>query len=209
MGKVHIFDHPLIHHKVSYLRDKNTTSREFRSIVEELALLMAYEVTADLKTYEVDVETPLATAHCQRVEEENIVIIPILRAGLGMTSGFQRLLPSAKVGHIGMARNEETHEPDVYYYRMPEGIENAICIVVDPMLATGGSARDSIDFLKKNGVKNIKFVGLVAADRGIETLQTSHPDVDIYVAERDAELNDKAYITPGLGDAGDRIFGTC
>lgn len=208
MGKVHIFDHPLIRHKVSYLRDKNTPCAQFRAGVKEVALLMAYEVTNDLETYSIDIETPIATAHCERVEEEKIVIVPILRAGLGMVEGFQMLLPNAKVGHIGMARDEETHIPEAYYYKMPKGIEDAICIVVDPMLATGGSAKDAIDFLKKSGAKNIKFVGMLAADQGIKTLQESHPDVDIYIAQRDAVLNENAYIVPGLGDAGDRIFGT-
>lgn len=208
MENVHIFEHPLIQHKVSYLRDKNTSSREFRSLVKELALLMAYEVTNDLPTRSLDVETPLATAHCHRVDESNIAIIPILRAGLGMIEGFQLLLPSARVGHIGLARNEETLEPEAYYHKLPSDIDKAICIVVDPMLATGGSAVDAINFLKKNGATRIKFVGLLGADPGIKRLNEAHPDVPIYLADRDHELNASAYIVPGLGDAGDRIFGT-
>lgn len=208
MENVHIFDHPLIRHKVSFLRDKTTNFREFRSLVKELALLMAYEVTNDLPTRDIDVETPLATARCQQVDEANVIIIPILRAGLGMIEGFQILLPNARVGHIGLARNETTLEPEAYYYKLPANIDQAICIVVDPMLATGGSAVDAINFLKKNGAQHIKFVGLLGADDGIKRLNQAHPDVPIYLADRDKELNANGYIIPGLGDAGDRIFGT-
>lgn len=208
MERLHIFDHPLIHHKISYLRDKNTKSSDFRNIVEELALLMAFEVLSDLPTYTVSVETPLAVAECQRVREEGVVIVPILRAGLGMVPGFQKLLPFARVGHIGLARNEVTHEPEAYYYKMPPGAEDATVIVVDPMLATGGSACDAIAHLKEQGMHTIKFVCLIASKEGIARLQSEHPDVDIYAAECDPELNANAYIVPGLGDAGDRIFGT-
>ena len=208
MIRVHIFDHPLIHHKISYLRAKETTCADFRNLVEELSTLMAFEVLADVPTYEIDVETPLATAHCRRVAENELVIVPILRAGLGMVPGFQRLLPFARVGHIGMARNEETHEPEDYYYKMPPGVEKATVIVVDPMLATGGSACDAIATLKARGVSKLKFVCLIASREGIDRLSREHPDVDIYAGECDPTLNSDAYIVPGLGDAGDRIFGT-
>ena len=208
MDRVHIFDHPMIHHKISYLRDKTTSTADFRNLVEELALLMAFEVLADVPTYATDVETPLATAQCQRVAEDGLVIVPILRAGLGMVPGFQKLLPFVRVGHIGLARNEETHEPEAYYYKMPPDVENATVIVVDPMLATGGSACDAIATLKAHGVTRFKFVCLIASEAGIARLAAEHPDVEIYAAECDPTLNDNAYIVPGLGDAGDRIFGT-
>lgn len=208
MNRVHIFDHPLIHHKISYLRDKATSCADFRSLVEELSLLMAFEVLADVPTYDVSVETPLATAHCRRIHDDALVIVPILRAGLGMVPGFQRLLPFARVGHIGLARNEETHQPEPYYYKMPPGVEDATVIVVDPMLATGGSACDAIATLKARGVTRLKFVCLIASREGIDRLASAHPDVDIYAGECDPTLNANAYIVPGLGDAGDRIFGT-
>lgn len=208
MENVHIFDHPLIHHKISYLRDKTTSSADFRNLVEELSLLMAFEVLADVPTYEVQVETPLAVADCHRVEETGLVIVPILRAGLGMVPGFQKLLPFVRVGHIGLARNEETHEPEAYYYKMPPRAEEATIIVVDPMLATGGSACDAIATLKRHGMRRFKFVCLIASEEGIRRLHSEHPDVAIYAAECDPQLNDRAYIVPGLGDAGDRIFGT-
>lgn len=208
MDRVHIFDHPMIHHKISYLRDKTTSTADFRNLVEELALLMAFEVLADVPTYDAEVETPLATAHCRRVAEDGLVIVPILRAGLGMVPGFQKLLPFVRVGHIGLARNEETHEPEAYYYKMPPGVEDATVIVVDPMLATGGSACDAIATLKAHGVTRFKFVCLIASEAGIARLSAKHPDVEIYAAECDPVLNDDAYIVPGLGDAGDRIFGT-
>ena len=208
MENVHIFDHPLIGHKISYLRDKNTDTAKFRSVVEEVSMLMAYEVLRDLPTQTVDVETPLATAHCQRVDTHSLIIVPILRAGLGMVAGFEKLLPFVRIGHVGMERNEDTHEPSVYYYKMPRDIDKASIIVVDPMLATGGSATDTITYLKKNGAKNIKFVCLIAVEEGLQKLHTAHPDVQIYVAQKDPILNDNAYIVPGVGDAGDRIFGT-
>lgn len=207
-GHVHIFDHPLIRHKVRILRDKRTTSRDFRSTVRELALLMAYEVTNDLPTKTVNIETPMAPTQGEAVDENRIAIIPILRAGLGMIEGFQMLLPNARVGHIGLSRNEETLEPEAYYHKLPADIDQFTCIVVDPMLATGGSAIDAVSFLKKEGAKTIKFVGLLGADEGIHRLSETHPDVPIYLAARDAKLNDNGYIIPGLGDAGDRIFGT-
>lgn len=208
MDRVHIFDHPMIHHKISYLRDKTTSTADFRNLVEELALLMAFEVLADVPTYDAEVETPLATAHCRRIAEDGLVIVPILRAGLGMVPGFQKLLPFVRVGHIGLARNEETHEPEAYYYKMPPGVEDATVIIVDPMLATGGSACDAIATLKAHGVTRFKFVCLIASEAGIARLSAEHPDVEIYAAECDLVLNDDAYIVPGLGDAGDRIFGT-
>lgn len=207
-GHVHIFDHPLIRHKVTILRNRDTSSREFRSTVQELALLMAYEVTNDLPTEGVEIQTPMAPCQGEAVDEAKIAIIPILRAGLGMIEGFQMLLPNARVGHIGLSRNEETLEPEAYYHKLPADIDQSICIVVDPMLATGGSAIDAVSFLKKEGAKNIKFVGLLGANEGIQKLSETHPDVPIYLAARDASLNEAGYIVPGLGDAGDRIFGT-
>lgn len=208
MSKVHIFDHPLIGHKVASLRDKNTKSADFRQRVKELAMLMAYEVTNDLKTKTVEIETPLEKTKCEVVDEHNIIIVPILRAGLGMIEGLQSLLPNARVGHIGLARNEETLKPEAYYAKLPSDIANAVCIVVDPMLATGGSAVDAISYLKEQGAKEIKFVGLLGADRGIAFLEENHPEVPIYLAAKDSVLNENGYIMPGLGDAGDRIFGT-
>ncbi len=208
MSFVHVFDHPLMHHKLSYLRDQNTPPHVFREIVKELAMLMAYEVTSDLETQACDVETPLAIASCQRLDETQVIIVPILRAGLGMVDGFHLLLPAARVGHIGMSRNEETLIPEAYYHKLPPGIEEAITIVVDPMLATGGSAVDAIDFLKKQGATNIKFAGIIGTDVGIKRLTEAHPDVSVYLAEKDPILNEHGYIVPGLGDAGDRIFGT-
>lgn len=208
MEGVHIFDHPLIQHKISYLRDKETNTAQFRALVEEVSLLMAYEVLRDLPTEAVQVETPIAMADCQRIATEDIIIVPILRAGLGMVSGFEKLLPFVRIGHIGLERNEVTHEPRAYYYKMPKGLDKATVIVVDPMLATGGSACDAIAHLKENGAKNIKFVCLLAAEPGLQKLHESHPEVQIYAAQRDPVLNEDAYIVPGLGDAGDRIFGT-
>ena len=208
MEGVHIFDHPLIQHKISYLRDKDTNTAQFRALVEEVSLLMAYEVLRDLPTESVKVETPIAMADCQRIATEDVIIVPILRAGLGMVSGFEKLLPFVRIGHIGLERNEVTHEPRAYYYKMPKGLDQATVIVVDPMLATGGSACDAIAHLKENGAQNIKFVCLLAAEQGLQKLHESHPDVQIYAAQRDPVLNEDAYIVPGLGDAGDRIFGT-
>lgn len=207
-SNVTILEHPLIQHKMSFLRDKHTAAKEFRELVEEVALLLAYEVTRNLPVYSVEVETPLEMAKCQRIHSENIAVVPILRAGLGMTGGFQKLLPAAKVGHLGMYRNEETLEPVAYFAKLPEGIADMQVIVVDPMLATGGSGSAALTYLKKNGVKQLKYVSIIAAPVGIETLQAAHPDVEVYVAQLDDKLNENGYIIPGLGDAGDRIFGT-
>ena len=208
MENVHIFDHPLIHHKISYLRDARTSTADFRAIVEELAMLMAFEVLSDLETYDVDVQTPLATAHCRRVDDERIVIVPILRAGLGMVPGFQKLLPFVRVGHIGLERDETTHEPHAYYYKMPPESEAAQIIVVDPMLATGGSAIAALGYLRRQGVERIKLAVLVAAPEGLRAVLEADSDVHVFTCAVDEGLNEQAYILPGLGDAGDRIFGT-
>ena len=203
-----VFDHPLIKHKIAILRNKNTSMKEFRELVEEITLVMSYEAFRDAPMHKVMVETPLETCEQEMVDERSIAIVPILRAGLGMVPGFQKLLPFVRVGHIGLARNEETHEPEAYYYKMPPGVEDATVIVVDPMLATGGSACDAIATLKAHGVTRSKFVCLIASEAGIARLSAEHPDVEIYAAECDPVLNDAAYIVPGLADAGDRIFGT-
>ena len=195
MSVVEIVDHPLIQHKISLLRDRNTGTKEFRDLVSEIAMLLCYEATRDLPTEEVEVETPVA-------------LVPILRAGLGMVDGMLNLIPAAKVGHIGMYRNEETLEPVEYYCKLPSDINEREVFVLDPMLATGGSSCDAIAQIKKRGAKHIKFIGLVAAPQGLKALHEAHPDVDIYVGALDEKLNDNGYIVPGLGDAGDRIFGT-
>lgn len=208
VNQVTILEHPLIKHKVSLLRDKTTSTKEFRELVKEVALLLAYEVTRNLPTRTVQVETPLQTTECERIDCEQIAIVPILRAGLGMVDGFLSLMPAAKVGHLGMYRNEETLEPVPYYAKLPQGIADMQAIIVDPMLATGGSGSAAITYLRQQGVKNIKFVALIAAPVGVETLQAAHPDVEIYIAQLDDRLNESGYILPGLGDAGDRIFGT-
>ena len=208
MSKVCIFDHPLIQHKLSVLRDKNTSSKEFRELISEIAMLMCYEATRDLPLEEVTVETPVATAVCHRLAGKKLAIVPILRAGLGMVDGMVSLIPNAKVGHIGLFRDPETHEPVKYYYKMPADIAERDIIVVDPMLATGGSASAAIQFLKEDGVKHIKLMCIIGCPEGIARIQADHPDVDIYVAACDERLNEHAYIVPGLGDAGDRIFGT-
>ncbi len=208
MSKLHVFDHPLITHKLSIMRRTETGSKDFRELLNEIAMLMGYEVTRDLPTEEYTIETPLEKMQGKRIAGEKFAIVPILRAGLGMVDGLLTLFPVAKVGHIGLYRDPETHLPVEYYCKLPENIESRIVIVVDPMLATGGSAIDAIKLLKDKGVTNIKFMCLVAAPEGVEALQTSHPDVDIYIAALDRELNDHKYILPGLGDAGDRIFGT-
>jgi len=206
--KVFIFDHPLIQHKISLLRDKNTSTKEFRELVSEIAMLMAYEVTRDLPLKEVDIETPVAVAKSNVLAGKKIAIVPILRAGLGMVDGMLNLIPMAKVGHIGLYRDPETLEPVEYYCKMPEDVTEREVVVLDPMLATGGSAAAAVDFLKKKGIKNIKFMCLIAAPDGISRLSEAHPDVPIFCAAKDPELNDHAYIVPGLGDAGDRLFGT-
>ena len=208
MSKVMVFTHPLIQHKVSILRDENTSVKLFRELVGEIAQLMCYEVTRDLPLEPVAVQTPLAVANCHRIAGKKLAIVPILRAGLGMVDGMMAMIPNAKVGHIGLFRDHETLEPVKYYFKMPADITERDVIVVDPMLATGGSAVAAVQFLKDEGVQNIKFMCLIAAPEGVEAMQQAHPDVDIFVAALDDCLNEKGYILPGLGDAGDRIFGT-
>ena len=205
---VTIFDHPLIQHKLSILRDKRTSSKDFRDLVSEIAMLMCYEATRDLPLEEVDVKTPVAVARCRRISGKKMAIVPILRAGLGMVDGMMRMVPSCKVGHVGLFRDPETKEPVKYYYKMPADITERDVIVVDPMLATGGSASAAIQFLKDDGVKHIKLMSIIGAPEGVARMQKDHPDVDIFVAALDDHLNENAYIVPGLGDAGDRIFGT-
>ncbi|SEW06924.1 uracil phosphoribosyltransferase [Ruminococcaceae bacterium KH2T8] len=205
---VFVFDHPLIQHKVSLLRDKNTSTKEFRELVSEIAMLMAYEVTRDLPMKEVEIETPVATAKVKMLAGKDIAIVPILRAGLGMVDGMVELIPNVRVGHIGLYRDPVTVEPVEYYCKLPEDIAEREVILLDPMLATGGSASAAITFLKKRGIENIKFMCLIAAPEGINRVVTDHPDVRIFCAARDEKLNDHSYIVPGLGDAGDRLFGT-
>ena len=205
---VHILDHPLIRHKVAIIRNKNTDTKQFREVIGEIATLMAYESFKDVPTQEIEVETPLETVKQTIVKENSVAIVPILRAGLGMVDGVLSLFPAAKVGHIGLYRDEETLEPQEYYCKLPKGIEDKVVMVVDPMLATGGSAIAAIDQLKKRGLKNLRFMCLVAAPEGVEKLNAAHPDVPIYTVVLDDHLNEHGYIVPGLGDAGDRIFGT-
>lgn len=206
---VTIFDHPLIHHKVAILRDEKTSMKEFRELVEEITTLMTYESLKEgVPTTEVEVKTPLETCTQRMVKDNAIVIVPILRAGLGMVNGIHVLFPSAKVGHIGMYRNEETLEPCEYYCKLPQGIEDKLVLLVDPMLATGGSACDAINLLKRHGCKHIKFMAIIGAPEGVSKVAEAHPDVDIYVSTLDRCLNENGYILPGLGDAGDRLFGT-
>ncbi|MBE5786055.1 MAG: uracil phosphoribosyltransferase [Clostridiales bacterium] len=208
MSKVHIFDHPLIQHKLSIMRDKNTGCKEFRELLDEISMLMVYEVTRDLPIQEVEIETPIQPMKTGMLAGKPIGIIPILRAGLGMVDGIMQLIPNAKVGHIGLYRDPQTLEPVEYYCKLPEDAEHRELFVLDPMLATGGSAAAAIGFLKKRGCHNIRLVNLIAAPEGIKRVQEEHPDVDIYVAACDEKLNDHGYIVPGLGDAGDRLFGT-
>lgn len=208
MGNVMITDHPLIQHKLSIIRDKDTSSKDFRTIIGEIAMLMTYEATRDLPLAEVKVETPVAVASTKKLAGKKLAIIPILRAGLGMVDGVLNMIPSARVGHIGLYRDPETLQPVEYYCKLPADIGEREVIVVDPMLATGGSAIDAITQIKKRNPKNIKFMCTIAAPEGIEALSKAHPDVDIYCAACDEKLNDHGYIVPGLGDAGDRIFGT-
>lgn len=204
-----IFDHPLIKHKIAILRNEQTSMKEFRELVEEITTLMTYESLKDgVYTTEVDVKTPLETCKQQVVKDDSIAIVPILRAGLGMVNGVHVLFPLAKVGHIGMYRNEETLEPCEYYCKLPDGIEDKLVLLVDPMLATGGSACDAINLLKKRGCKHIKFMAIIGAPEGVTKVAEAHPDVDIYVSTLDRCLNENGYILPGLGDAGDRLFGT-
>lgn len=208
MSKVVVFDHPLIIHKVSIMRDKNTTNKDFRELLEEISMLMTYEVTRDLPLVDVEIETPICKTTQKILGGRQIGVVPILRAGLGMVSGVLKIVPAAKVGHIGCYRDEVTCQPVKYYCKLPVDAEEREILVVDPMLATGGSAIMAINFIKEAGVKNIKFMCLIASPEGIESLQKAHPDVDIYIAQKDETLNERKYIIPGLGDAGDRIFGT-
>ncbi|MDD6154300.1 MAG: uracil phosphoribosyltransferase [Eubacteriales bacterium] len=208
MAKIYVFDHPLIQHKVSLMRDKNTTTKEFRELAKEVAVLMGFEATRDLPLKEVEIETPICKAKVNMLAGEDIAIVPILRAGLGFVDGMLTLYPNAKVGHIGMYRDPETHEPVEYYCKLPNDIDKRRIFVVDPMLATGGSAVDALDAIKKRGGKHITFMCLIAAPEGIKALSEAHPDVDIYIAAKDEHLNEDAYIVPGLGDAGDRLYGT-
>lgn len=205
---VMIFDHPLIQHKISLMRDKHTTTKEFRELASEVAMLMAYEVTRDLPLREVEIETPIAVARTKVLDGKKVAIVPILRAGLGMVDGMLNLMPMAKVGHIGLYRDPETLKPVEYYCKLPDDVANRDVILMDPMLATGGSAVAAVDFLKERGITSIKFMCLIAATEGVAALHGAHPDVPIFCAALDQKLNDHAYIVPGLGDAGDRIFGT-
>lgn len=208
MGKLYTFDHPLIQHKLTHIRDEKTGTKEFRELVEEVAMLMAYEITRDLPLQETVVKTPVAEAKTKIIAGKKLGLVPILRAGLGMVDGILKLIPAAKVGHIGLYRDPESLQPVEYYIKLPTDVEERDLIVIDPMLATGGSAVAAIEFLKKRNVKNIKLMCLIAAPEGIAAMQKAHPDVEIYVAAVDEQLNDHGYIVPGLGDAGDRLFGT-
>jgi uracil phosphoribosyltransferase len=208
MSNITITNHPLIQHKLSILRDKNTASKEFRALIGEIAMLMCYEATRDLELKEVEVETPVAVAKVKKLSGKKLAIVPILRAGLGMVDGMTTLIPSARVGHIGLYRDPESLQPVEYYCKLPHDIGERDVIVVDPMCATGGSAIDAITQIKKRGPKNIKFMCTIAAPEGLKALSEAHPDVDIYAAALDDHLNEHGYIVPGLGDAGDRIFGT-
>ena len=205
---VFVFDHPLIKHKIAILREKNTGMKEFRELVEEITTVMTYESMRDVELVPVRVETPLEVTTQYKVREESVAIVPILRAGLGMVNGVHKVFPTARVGHIGMYRDEQTFEPKEYYCKLPDGIENKTVILVDPMLATGGSAVDALDALKKRGCKNIKFMAIIGAPEGIKKVAEAHPDVTVYVSTLDRCLNENKYILPGLGDAGDRLFGT-
>ena len=208
MAKVCVLDHPLIQHKLAILRSKETSVKEFRELVGEIAGLMCYEATRNLPVKEVKVETPITTATCHMLAGKKMAIVPILRAGLGMVDSMVSLIPSAKIGHIGLYRDPETHKPVEYYCKLPDDIGNRQVFVVDPMLATGGSAIAAIDFLKQHGCKNIIMMNIIGAPEGVEAVTNAHPDVDVYLAALDERLNENAYIVPGLGDAGDRIFGT-
>ena len=208
MSELHVVDHPLITHKLSIMRSKRTGSKDFRELLNEIAMLMGYELTRDLPLEEVTIETPLTKMQAKMIAGKKLAIIPILRAGLGMVDGLLSLIPVAKVGHIGLYRDPDTHQPVEYYCKLPFDIEERICILVDPMLATGGSSSDALRMLKEKGCRNIRLMCLVAAPEGVAKVMADHPDVDIYTASLDECLNDHAYIVPGLGDAGDRIFGT-
>ena len=208
MATVHVLDHPLIHHKLAVLRNKETPVKEFRELISEISGLMCYEATRNLPMQEVEVETPVAVAKCKMLAGKKLAIVPVLRAGLGMVDSMVDLIPSAKIGHIGLYRDPETHKPVEYYCKLPDDIANRQVYVVDPMLATGGSAVAAIDFLKQHGCKNIIMMNVIGCPEGVKAVQEAHPDVEIYLAALDEKLNDHAYIVPGLGDAGDRIFGT-
>ena len=208
MDKVYIMDHPLIQHKITEIRDKNTGTNEFRSCIEEIATLMGYEALRDLPLEDVEIETPIEKCKSPRIAGKKLAIVPILRAGLGMVSGMLALVPTAKVGHIGLYRDPDTHEPHEYYCKLPKPIELRTIVVLDPMLATGGSSVEAVNFIKEHGGKNIKFMCIIAAPEGIKRLHEAHPDIQIYVGHVDRCLNENAYICPGLGDDGDRIFGT-
>ncbi len=208
MSTLHIIDHPLIQHKLTIMRDKNTGTKDFRILLNEISMLMGYEITRDLPLHDIQIETPICEMTGKFIDGKKVAIVPVLRAGLGMVDGLLSLMPVAKVGHIGLYRDEETHVPVEYYCKLPFDIEQRMVIITDPMLATGGSASDAITKIKERGVNNIKLMCLVAAPEGVAKVQADHPDVDIYVAALDEKLNENAYIVPGLGDAGDRIFGT-
>ncbi|QTN00865.1 uracil phosphoribosyltransferase [Sediminibacillus dalangtanensis] len=208
MGNVYVLDHPLIQHKLTYIRKNSTGTKEFRELVDEVAGLMAFEITRDLPVEEITIDTPVTKAKAKTLSGKKIGLVPILRAGLGMVDGILRLIPAAKVGHVGLYRDPETLKPVEYYIKLPSDIEERELIVIDPMLATGGSANDAIHSLKKRGAKNIKLMCLIAAPEGVEVIKQEHPDVDIYLAALDEKLDEKGYIVPGLGDAGDRLFGT-
>lgn len=208
MGKLHILDHPLIQHKLTYIRDVNTGTKQFRELVNEVSMLMGFEITRNLPLKDTEVQTPIIEAKAQVLTGKKIGLIPILRAGLGMVDGMLQLLPAARVGHIGLYRDPETLQPVEYYIKLPSDISERMLILLDPMLATGGSANDAIDSLKKRGAKSIKLMCLVGAPEGVKMIQENHPDVDIYLCALDEGLNEKGYIVPGLGDAGDRLFGT-
>jgi len=208
MAKVFVFDHPLIQHKIAYIRDVKTGTKEFRELVDEVATLMAFEITRDLPLEEVEIQTPVSKAKFKVLSGKKLGIIPILRAGIGMVDGILKLIPAAKVGHVGLYRDPQTLKPVEYYVKLPSDLAERECIVVDPMLATGGSAIEAIESIKKRGAINIKFMCLIAAPEGVEALQQAHPDVDIFIAALDEKLDDHGYIVPGLGDAGDRLFGT-
>jgi uracil phosphoribosyltransferase len=208
VAKVYVFDHPLIQHKLTYIRDKKTGTKDFRELVDEVATLMAFEITRDMSLEEIEIDTPVTKTKAKVLSGKKIGLVPILRAGIGMVDGMRKLIPAAKVGHIGLYRDPETLKPVEYYVKLPSDVEERDFIVVDPMLATGGSAIAAIDSLKTRGAKNIKFMCLIAAPEGVKALEEAHPDVDIYIAALDEKLNDHGYIVPGLGDAGDRLFGT-
>ena len=208
MEQIMVFNHPLIQHKISILRNKSTGTNEFRALIEEIAMLMGYEALRDLPLEDVEVETPLETCMTPMIAGRKLAVVPILRAGLGMVNGILALVPSAKIGHIGLYRDEVTHQPHEYYCKLPSPIELRTIVVTDPMLATGGSAVEAVDFIKQHGGRTIKFMAIIAAPEGLKRLHEAHPDVQIYCGHLDRELNDHAYICPGLGDAGDRIFGT-